>query len=147
MSKLWYKEPAVEWEEALPIGNGRLGGMVYGGIDRELIQVNEESMWYGSPMRRINPDTKKYLPQIRELIKKGEIKKVEKLMEVAMSGCPEGMRIYQTLGEIQLFFDDLEYSRARKSGKIGKTENIDGAKNYIRELDLETAVSKSSSLM
>lgn len=47
MSKLWYEQPAGEWEEALPLGNGRLGAMVYGGILEEHLQMNEESMWYG----------------------------------------------------------------------------------------------------
>lgn len=140
MSRLWYAEPAIEWEEALPIGNGRIGGMVYGGIDRELIQVNEESMWYGGKMNRTNPDTKEYLPQIRALIENGEIKKAEHLMEVAMSGCPEGMRIYQTLGEIELFFDTLDIARERQSGGVGKLEKLEGALDYKRELDLETAV-------
>ena len=52
MSKLWYQKPAAEWEEALPLGNGRVGAMVYGGTDRELLQVNEESMWYGGCVDR-----------------------------------------------------------------------------------------------
>ena len=50
MSRLWYDHPASEWEEALPIGNGRIGAMVYGGTDRERLQVNEESIWLGGPV-------------------------------------------------------------------------------------------------
>ena len=64
MSRLWYRHPAKEWEEALPIGNGRLGAMVFGGIHAERIQVNEESMWYGGKVNRINPDFQKNLPII-----------------------------------------------------------------------------------
>ena len=58
MSRLWYRQPAGfwEWEEALPVGNGRLGGMVYGRTDYERIQLNEESIWYGKPLDRNNPD-------------------------------------------------------------------------------------------
>ena len=52
MSRLWYDHPASEWEEALPIGNGRIGAMVYGGTDRERLQVNEESIWLGGPQSR-----------------------------------------------------------------------------------------------
>ena len=59
MSRLWYDHPASEWEEALPIGNGRIGAMVYGGTDRERLQVNEESIWLGGPVNRHNPDAKK----------------------------------------------------------------------------------------
>ena len=55
MSRLWYDHPASEWEEALPIGNGRIGAMVYGGTDRERLQVNEESIWLGGPVNRHKP--------------------------------------------------------------------------------------------
>ena len=58
MEKLWYQKPADEWEEALPLGNGRLGAMVFGQIQKEQIQVNEESIWYGKRLERINPDAK-----------------------------------------------------------------------------------------
>lgn len=123
MSKLWYRRPADEWEEALPLGNGRLGAMVYGGVAKEHIQVNEESMWYGGKTDRNNPDTKELLPLIRDLIFKKEIAKAEKLMKFAMSGCPNSMHPYQTLGDIYIEFEDME----------------DGT-DYYRELDLEQAV-------
>ena len=59
MSRLWYDHPASEWEEALPIGNGRIGAMVYGGTDRERLQVNEESIWLGGPVTVTIPMQKK----------------------------------------------------------------------------------------
>ncbi len=123
MSKLWYSKPAIEWEEALPLGNGRLGAMVYGIPDKEHIQVNEESIWYGGPVNRNNPDMKKYLPQIRELIFQGEISKAERLMFLAMSGCPNSAHPSQTLGDIILEFEGL--------GEVS---------DYRRELDLEKAL-------
>ena len=123
MSKLWYSKPAVEWEEALPLGNGRIGAMVYGTPDKEHIQVNEESIWYGGPVNRNNPDLKKYLPEIRELIFKGEISKAERLMFLAMSGCPNSAHPSQTLGDIILEFEGL--------GEVT---------DYRRELDLEKAI-------
>ena len=61
MSRLWYQKPAEVWEEALPLGNGRMGAMVFGGIRQERIQVNEESIWYGGPVDRINPDALEHL--------------------------------------------------------------------------------------
>ena len=73
MSRLWYDHPASEWEEALPIGNGRIGAMVYGGTDRERLQVNEESIWLGGPVNRHNPDAKANLPKIRQLLRDGRI--------------------------------------------------------------------------
>lgn len=127
MSKLWYKKPAQEWEEALPLGNGRLGAMVYGGVEEEHLQVNEESMWYGGRVDRNNPDAKEQLPIIRDLIFKGEIAKAEKLIKLAMSGCPNSMHPYQTLGDIYIQFDGLE-----------------NFTDYYRELDLEQAVYRES---
>ena len=123
MSKLWYEKPANEWVEATPLGNGRLGAMIFGNPIREHIQVNEESMWYGGPVNRNNPDLKKYLPKIREYIFKGEISKAEALMQTAMSGCPESVHPYQTLGDIYLDF-----------------KGIKDVTEYRRELDLEKAV-------
>lgn len=100
MSRLWYEQPAAEWEEALPIGSGRLGAMVYGGTDTEQIQLNEESMWYGGRVDRINPDFKENLPLIREYLDQGQIAKAERLMDKAMTGCPDSMHPYQTLGKL-----------------------------------------------
>ena len=78
MSRLWYRQPAGfwEWEEALPVGNGRLGGMVYGRTDYERIQLNEESIWYGKPLDRNNPDALGNLEKIRELETHQDIIKV-----------------------------------------------------------------------
>lgn len=140
MSRLWYRQPASEWEEALPLGNGRLGAMIYGGTDRELIQVNEESMWFGGAVNRLNPDMKENLPLIREYLEKGEIGRAERLMETAMSGCPDSMHCYQTLGELQFFFDNMENARERKSGKVGQTVLCEGMKDYERSLSLDGAV-------
>lgn len=144
MGRLWYRQPAAEWEEALPIGNGRLGAMIYGGTDRELLQVNEESMWYGGTVDRLNPDAGEKLPQIRKCLKEGRIGKAEKLMETALSGCPDSMHAYQTLGEVQFFFDDIPNARERKSGKVGTMELCDGMTEYVRSLSLDTAVAECS---
>lgn len=123
MSRLWYRQPAGVWEEALPLGNGRLGAMVYGGAAQENIQVNEESMWYGGPVDRNNPDAREQLPVIRELIFEGRIAEAERLIRLSMSGCPESMHPYQSLGDIRIEFE-------------GMGEFTD----YERELDLEQAV-------
>lgn len=123
MSKLWYRKPAGEWEEALPLGNGRLGAMVFGGVKEERLQMNEESMWYGGRADRNNPDAREMLPKIREHIFSGDIGEAERLMELAMSGCPDSMHPYQPLGDIYFRFMGLE-----------------NPKDYHRELDLEEAV-------
>ena len=126
MSRLWYTSPAKEWEEALPLGNGRLGAMVYGGTEHEHIQVNEESIWYGGPVERNNPDMKEQLPRIRSLLFDGKIAEAEQLMWYAMSGCPNGQHPYQTLGDIQIGFDGI--------GEVTA---------YERELDLEQALCRT----
>lgn len=108
MSKLWYKKPANNWEEALPIGNGRMGAMIYGTVETEHIQLNEDSVWYGSYVDRNNPDALKNLPRIRELIMKGQIPEAEELMVYAMSGIPQSQRPYQSLGDLTLRFKEME---------------------------------------
>lgn len=71
--KLWYSKPAAEWTEALPVGNGRLGAMVFGKVGDELIQLNESSLWSGGPVKtNVNPEAKNYLPQVREALLKNE---------------------------------------------------------------------------
>lgn len=128
MSRLWYKQPAAEWEEALPIGSGRLGAMVYGGTDRERIQLNEESMWYGGRADRINPDFKDNLPLIRKYLDEGQIAKAERLMDQSMSGCPDSMHPYQTLGEITFTFYGIDREKVTE---------------YTRSLDLDQAVTRT----
>lgn len=127
--KLWYEEPAKldDWNEALPIGNGTLGGMVFGGIEKERIQLNEDTVWYGGKRDRNNKDALKYLPIIRKNLFEGKLNEAENLAFWALSGTPEISRHYQTLGD--LFIDFGEKHRG----------NI---KNYRRELDIEKSVAK-----
>ncbi|WP_370636232.1 glycoside hydrolase N-terminal domain-containing protein [Cohnella sp. CFH 77786] len=112
---LWYRKPASEWNEALPIGNGRLGGMVFGYSDRERVQLNEDSVWYGGPMDRNNPDALTSLADIRRMIAEGRLSDAEKLAAEAMSGTPLQMRHYTTLGELYLQFGHREVSDYRRS--------------------------------
>ncbi len=130
MKRLWYHKPAKEWEEALPIGNGRMGAMVFGGVAGEHLQLNEESMWYGGYADRLNPDAKEYLPQIRSLLREGRIGEAQDLMCKAVSGCPNSVKPYQTLGDLYIDFKD--------------TEPVTG---YERSLDLDEAVVRVSYTM
>jgi alpha-L-fucosidase 2 len=123
MSKLWYDKPSKVWEEALPLGNGKLGAMIFGGVSNEHIQLNEDSVWYGGPVDRNNPDAKENLPKIRELILNGKISEAEKLMKYALSGTPNSQHPYQTLGDLFLDFGE-DYKE----------------KEYKRSLDLDTAI-------
>lgn len=125
--RLWYRQPADKWEEALPLGNGRLGAMVYGKIWKEEIQLNEESMWYGGKTDRNNPDAFKNLRRIRELLKSGQISKAERLMKYAFSGMPNSEHPYQSLGN--MLFNFMPPDCARVSDK--------DITAYERELNLD----------
>ena len=122
--KLWYQKPAEVWEEALPLGNGRLGAMVYGNPLVERIQLNEDSIWYGGPRDRNNPHALENLSAIRNHIFRGEIKEAEELAVHAFTGLPEGQRHYEPLGDLYLFFGEEEQA----------------AENYSRELDLADGI-------
>lgn len=124
MSELVFHSPANEFGEAFPIGNGRLGAMVYGGCDKEKIQLNQDSIWYGGPMDRINPDALEHLEEVRKLILSGRIGEAQDLLSLAFSGTPQSQRNYQTLGQVE-----LNYRRA--------SENI---REYQRELLLEEGI-------
>lgn len=125
---LWYKKPAANWNEALPIGNGRLAGMIYGRVANEQIQLNEDSIWYGQPVDRNNPDALENLPKVRDLLSQGRIREAEKMALLSMSGTPEGQRPYQTMGDLFINFD-LDEKRAE---------------NYRRDLNLENALATTS---
>ncbi len=125
---MWYDTPANDWNEALPLGNGRLGAMVFGGINGEHLQVNEESIWYGGPMDRNNPSAREKLPIIRKLIMSGKIHDAERLCKQALGGTPQGMRIYQTLGDVDINYD------------FGKRIEYSQVTQYERGLDVSRAI-------
>lgn len=123
-TKMRYDAPSVTWDEALPVGNGRLGGMVYGTVQQEQIQFNEDSVWSGGPRNRNNPDARDHLPTVRRLLFDGKLKEAHELAEAAFSGTPRSQRHYMTAGELMIRFDHPE-------GELGE---------YRRELDLDRAV-------
>jgi alpha-L-fucosidase 2 len=137
--ELWYKQPASVWTEALPVGNGRLGGMVFGDYKNERIQLNEESLWAGSKLNNNNPESRKHLPEIREAIFNGDYLKAEELSNRYMLGTPPQVRSYQTLGDLFITFDHTgsptEYRRSLdlKSG-ISKTEYIINGIRIVQEV-------------
>ena len=104
VNKIVFNSPASNWNEALPIGNGRLGGMVFGNPYIERIQLNEDSVWFGGPQDRINPSALKTLPEIRKLIFEGKISEAEELCSFALSGTPEEQRHYECLGNLFIEF-------------------------------------------
>ncbi|MBC8372950.1 MAG: glycoside hydrolase family 95 protein [Planctomycetes bacterium] len=126
---LRYSAPAKRWVEALPIGNGRLGGMVFGGADVARIQVNEDSLWTGRPMDYQHAGASGYLPQIRKLLLDGKQKEADKLASQHFMSVPLRQEDYQPLGDLVLTFDGHD-----------KYET----KSYRRELDISQAVASVS---
>lgn len=126
--KLWYNQPSSDiWENALPIGNGRLGAMIYGNVEKEIIQLNEHTLWSGSPNRNDNPAALEALPEIRKLIFDGKHKQAEKLANQNIITKKSHGQMFQPLGNLNLVFDGHEKYT-----------------NYYRELNIEKAVAKTT---
>ena len=125
--RLWYAQPATIWEEALPIGNGRLGAMVFGGVEEDHIQFNEETLWTGAPNDYAHPGASNYLGKIRELLWQGKQGEAEKLAMDKFMSVPLTQRKYQPFGDIWMRFPSQG-----------------GVSNYQRELDLTTAICRTS---
>lgn len=125
---IWYTRPATNWErEALPLGNGRLGAMIFGGTARERIQLNEDTLWAGGPRDCNNPEALQALPEVRRLLFAGKPVEALKLAGEKMMGRPMRLRPYQSLGDLRLEFPGHE-----------------AATDYRRELDLDSAVARVS---
>jgi alpha-L-fucosidase 2 len=122
---LWYAEPASEWSDALPVGNGRLGAMVFGGIARERIQFNEDTVWTGKPHDYSQPGASASLGPLRDLLWAGQQAEAEALGMGEFMSVPLRQMTYQAFGDLVLELDDVD------------TERTTG---YRRELDLDTAV-------
>ena len=120
---LWYRQPAGRWEEALPVGNGRLGAMVFGHVTTERLQLNEDTLWGGGPYDPVNPRAKAALPQVRQLVFDGKYSEAGKLINSNVISRPSGQMPYETAGDLTLSFPD--------SAAVG---------NYRRDLNLDTAV-------
>jgi alpha-L-fucosidase 2 len=143
---LWYRAPAsdhplltvgasrearqaaaAEWVRALPVGNGRLGAMVFGGIVHERLQLNEDTLWAGRPYDPVNPDAKDALPEVRRLLVERSYREAARLVEAKVMSKPLAQMPYQTVGDLALTFPEIH-----------------SVENYRRELDLATATAHVS---
>ncbi|MFY7852517.1 MAG: glycoside hydrolase N-terminal domain-containing protein, partial [Brevundimonas sp.] len=122
--RLWYRQPAAEWVEALPVGSGKLGAMVFGGVANERLQLNEDTLWAGGPYEPINPEARAALPEIRRLIAASEYATAEALADTKFLAQPRHQMSYQTIGDLRLDFAGL----------------IQPVSDYVRALDLDGAV-------
>src|SRR5690242_9597604 len=117
---LWYRQPAEQWVEALPIGNGRLGAMIFGGVAEERLQLNDDTLWSGGPRDWNNPEAKDALPEIRRLLFAGDYAAANELCRKLQGPFTES---YMPLGDLRLSF-----------AEAGQPED------YRRDLDLDTAL-------
>ncbi|WP_261387579.1 glycoside hydrolase family 95 protein [Chitinophaga pinensis] len=136
--KLWYKEPAVEWSQALPLGNGRVGAMVFGGTSEELIQLNEATLWSGGPVsKQVNPAAASYLPAVRAALFSEKYHEADSLLRkmqgaYSQSFLPLGdVRIHQQLKDTQVsqYSRDLDIANAKSITKF-----VSGGVTYTREM-------------
>jgi alpha-L-fucosidase 2 len=125
---LWYRKPATKWEtQALPIGNGRMAAMVFGGVDQERIQFNEETVWEGTYIDRHNPKALEALPDVQRLLFEDKNKEAVDLAGRDMMGKPSRVESYQTFADLLLDFPDADTVAA-----------------YRRDLDLTTGIARTS---
>ncbi|HEX4120992.1 MAG TPA: glycoside hydrolase family 95 protein, partial [Verrucomicrobiae bacterium] len=124
---LWYRGPAIKWTEALPIGNGRLGAMIFGGVEEERLQLNEDTLYAGGPYDPSNPDALSALPEVRRLIFAGDYAAAQDLAGKKMMAHPLREMPYEPVGDLLLSFHDTN-----------------SPSDYRRELDLDTAIAKVS---
>ncbi|MHC4249012.1 MAG: glycoside hydrolase family 95 protein, partial [Planctomycetota bacterium] len=122
---LWYRRPAGKWTEALPLGNGRLGGMVFGGVMKERIQLNEESLWAGEPFDVYPEDFAAHLKEVQRLVLAGKISDARALGQEKLTKSPTSYRSYEPLADLRIELDHA-----------AKTQD------YRRELDLSTGVAR-----
>lgn len=124
--RIWFNKPAGEWEEGFPIGNGRLGAMVLGSVEEEVIYLNEESIWYGGSKDRHNPDALVHLQSIRALLFEGRIEEAQRLCKISLGSTPQYINPYLPGGYIAMFF----------------SKEHDNYTHYERSLDLKEALVK-----
>lgn len=121
--RLWYRKPAAEWTQALPVGNGRIGAMVFGGLEVERLQLNEDTLWSGGPYNPVNPAAREGLPEVRRLIAEGRYAEAQDLANETLMARPLQQMAYQTFGDLLLCVP----------GKIAQVQA------YERSLDLDSA--------
>ena len=142
---IFYNAPASTWNDALPLGNGFMGAMMFGGTALERIQLNEDSVWSGNFRDRTNPDARETLAEVRRLLREGHITEATRLSEMGLAGCPDKQRHYEPLCDLQLYCgaegDDICLQAKRDLSHMPDMRRFDGEyQDYRRELDLTRGI-------
>ena len=136
--KLWYDTPAQVWTEALPLGNGRLGAMVYGNPANEQIQLNEETIWAGRPNNNANPEAREWIPKIRKLVFEGRYREAQDMCTAHVKSATNQGMPYQPFGDLRISFpghgryDNYYRELSLDSARTVVRYSVDGV-NYTRE--------------
>src|SRR5690606_1557047 len=125
--RLWYPQPASNWNQALPLGNDRLGAMVFGGVAQEELQLNEDTIWAGSPNNNVNPAAAEHIETVTRLLSEGKYLEAQKIANAHLQSASNHGMPYQTLGSLRLNFPGHE-----------------NHSDYVRDLDINTAVASVS---
>lgn len=146
---LWYARPAVKWTEAMPIGNGRLGAMIFGGEEQEHLQLNEDTLWAGGPYDPDNTNAYGALAEVRRLVFAGQDDDADKLISEKMMASPVRQMPYETLGDLFLDFSANQVVLPTHGIRIQRTNDLfldfptnQAASDYRRELSLDSAVAR-----
>ena len=142
MKRLWYKKAAEDWNSALPLGNGFMGAMCFGGTVIDRFQLNNDSVWWGGYRNRINPDARENIPEIRRLIREGRIADAEELAHEAMAGIPDYQSHYEPLADLFIIPEGQERIQILgiREGWSGQLKRIEDIPDYKRQLDIDTGI-------
>jgi len=137
--KLWYRQPAAQWVQALPIGNGRLAAMVFGGVRKEHLQLNEDTVWSGDKRDRSNPEASQSVPEIRRLLEQSHPAAAQALADRTMISIPRALPVYETLGDFWLDYGEMPEASAYRreldlDAGIASVQYTAGGVRYIREV-------------
>lgn len=143
--KMFYNAPAATWNDALPLGNGFMGAMMFGGTVLERIQLNEDSVWSGNFRERVNPDARQTLDEVRRLLREGHVTEATRLSEMGLAGCPDKQRHYEPLCDLQLYCgaegDEICLQTKRDLTRVPDMRRFDAeVTGYRRELDIMNGV-------
>lgn len=149
MGELWYKQPAKNWNQALPLGNGFMGAMCFGGNIVDKFQLNNDSLWHGGFRNRVNKDAKENIPVVRELIKEGRISEAEELANESIAAIPDYQCHYEPLCDVFFLQDTKEkpYIIGLKEGWNGLPFTLGECQSYRRNLDIEKGIHSVSYAM
>ena len=152
MHTLWYQKPASTWDTALPLGNGSMGAMHFGGTLQDRFSLNDDTVWSGGFLDRINPDAKRSIKTVQKLLREGRVAEAEEMTEECLLALPEGQRDYELLCELTLEFKTPKHPKFITPHQalwfMGRNmhcyEPSEGVSDYRRSLDLDDGVSRVS---